>query len=495
LLKIENIKKNFGAVRALSDVSLQLGKGEIRALLGANGSGKSTLVKMLGGINRLDGGRIELDGKAANIRSPKDSTKYGVAVAYQDLSLLLRMSVAENIVIANEPGNLAGMDKKATAEYAEKFIKKLHINALPGTMVSDLDVSNQSLVEVAKALYRNPRILVLDEITASLHHDQVEMLFGVLRELKNEGLSILFVSHRLDEVFSLCDTATILREGVSVADLSLAQTNRNAVICHMTGKSIDTDMQAAAADSRETNRDHLLNVDNLTIPNRVFDVSLYAGRGEIIGIAGLQGQGQGEFIRALYGAIAYSAGTVKIAGEKVRVKSPADAIRHGIGFISGDREKEGVFPIRSVAENLFVVKAAVSHLLSRISLNKQKKEADSLIQKLNIVAAGTGAPANSLSGGNQQKLVVGRWLVTRPKVLLLDDPTKGVDVSSRTEIHGLLREMTKTGMAVVFSSSDNEELLEVASRIYVFYEGKIIRELAGKERTGENLASAMMGIG
>lgn len=495
MLQVKNVEKNFGAVRALADVSLRLEKGQIRALLGANGSGKSTLVKMLGGINKLDGGQIKIDGKTARLRSPRDCAKYGIAVAYQDLSLLPRLSVAENIAIAHEPGNFSGLDKKATAEAAEKFIKKLNINTYPDTMVSDLDISNQSLVEVAKALYRAPGILVLDEITASLHHDQVEGLFKVLRDLRNEGLSILFVSHRLDEVFSLCDTATILREGKSVADLVLAETNRREVIFHMTGKQIEDAPAEKAAQAGGPVQNHLLDVDGLVIPGRVQGISLYANRGETIGIAGLQGQGQGEFMRALYGAIPYRAGAVKIVGEPIRMKSPADAIRCGIGFISGDREKEGIFQIRSVAENLFVIKTAVSRLLSWISYAKQNREAQALIDKLNIVAAGTGAQANSLSGGNQQKLVVGRWLAAQPKVLLLDDPTKGVDVSSRGEIHSILREMTKTGMAVVFSSSDNEELLEVAGRIYVFYEGKIIRELAGQERTGENLASAMLGMG
>lgn len=494
MLKVDHITKNFGAVKALSDASISITQGEIRALLGANGSGKSTLVKTLGGINKTDTGTIEIQGRPVKLKSPKDSAKYGMAVAYQDLSLLPRLNVAENIVIACEPRGSFGMDQKEAATVAQKYIEKLNINAYPDTMVCDLDISNQSLVEVAKALYRRPRILVLDEITASLHHDQVSVLFGVLKELKNEGLAILFVSHRLDEVFSLCDTATILREGQSVTHVTLSETNREELVYHMTGKKIQTDGLGAAAETTDGREDRLLDVENLTIQGRVEGVSLYAGRGEIIGIAGLQGQGQGEFIRAVYGAIGYQKGRIIIKGREAKIKSPNGAIKMGIGFISGDREKEGVFQIRSVAENLFVIKTALSNLLSFISLKKQKNEADSLIGKLNIVAAGTGVPANSLSGGNQQKLAIGRWLAVRPRVLLLDDPTKGVDVSSRSEIHDILREMTKTGMAVVFSSSDNEELLEVANRIYVFYEGKIIQELTGSKRTGEFLASAMLGI-
>ena len=494
MLKVEQISKNFGAVKALSDASINLETGEIRALLGANGSGKSTLVKMLGGINKTDSGSIEIEGRTVKLKSPKDSAKFGVAVAYQDLSLIPRLSVAENIVIACEPRGSFGVDQNEAVAVAREYIKKLNINAFPETMVCDLDISNQSMVEVAKALYRRPRILVLDEITASLHHDQVSVLFGVLKELKNQGLAILFVSHRLDEVFSLCETATILREGKSVAHVSLPQTNREELIYHMTGKKIQADDLSGSSDITDHREDHLLDVEDLTIQGRVKGVSLYAGRGEIIGIAGLQGQGQGEFIRAVFGAIGFQKGRIMIAGRESKIKSPTGAIKMGIGFISGDREKEGVFQMRSVTENLFVIKTALSRLLSFISPKKQKNEADGLIEKLNIVAAGTGVPANSLSGGNQQKLAIGRWLVTRPRVLLLDDPTKGVDVSSRGEIHGILREMTKTGMAVVFSSSDNEELLEIANRIYVFYEGKIIRELTGNQKTGESLASAMLGI-
>ncbi len=492
MLKVKHITKNFGAVRALTDASVSIGPGEIRALLGANGSGKSTLVKALGGINKIDGGTIEIGGRPVQLKSPWDSAACGVSVAYQDLSLLSRLSVAENIVIAHEPRKTAGIDKKEADEAALRFIEKLRINAFPGTMVSDLDVSNQSLVEVAKALYRRPSILVLDEITASLHHDQVSVLFDVLKELKNEGLAILFVSHRLDEVFSLCDTATILREGQSVAQVTLSETNREEVVYHMTGKKIrKADMNASADTRRE---DRLLDVEDLFVPGRVQGVSMYAGRGEIVGIAGLQGQGQGEFIRAVYGAIGYGKGRIRIDGIEAKINSPTGAIKKGIGFISGDREKEGVFQIRSVAENLFVIQTAISRLLSFISQKKQKAGALGLIEKLNIVAAGTGVPANSLSGGNQQKLAIGRWLIARPRVLLLDDPTKGVDVSSRSEIHGILREMTRTGIAVVFSSSDNEELLEVANRIYVFYEGKIVQELTGNGKTGESLASAMLGI-
>jgi ABC-type sugar transport system ATPase subunit len=493
LLKVDQITKNFGAVKALAGASLSIGSGEIRALLGANGSGKSTLVKALGGINKTDAGTIEIGGRPAILKSPEDSAKCGVAVAYQDLSLLPRLSVAENIVIAREPRKGLPIDRKEAEAAARKLIEKLNINAFPDTMAGNLDVSNQSLVEVAKALYRRPKILVLDEITASLHHDQVSRLFDVLKELKNEGLAILFVSHRLDEVFSLCDTATILREGQSVAQVTLSETNREEVVYHMTGKKI----RAAAPDSASEAarlKDRLLDVEELTIPGRVNGASMYASRGEIVGIAGLQGQGQGEFMRAVYGAIGYSKGRIVVDGREIKIKSPTGAIKKGIGFISGDREKEGIFQIRPVAENLFVIKTALSRLLSFISLKKETMEADSLIQKLNIVAAGIGVPANSLSGGNQQKLAVGRWLAARPRVLLLDDPTKGVDVSSRTEIHNILRDMTKTGMAAVFSSSDNEELLEVANRIYVFYEGKIIRELTGTQKTGESLASAMLGI-
>jgi len=493
VLKVTGLVKNFGAVHALKDASLSIEIGEIRALLGANGSGKSTFVKVLSGINKKDGGSIQLEGKELNITSPITSIQNGIAMAYQDLSLIPRLSVAENMVIGYEPIKKNGtIDRKSMLNYAEKMIEELGIRAYPDVMTENIDLSNKGLIEIAKALYMNPKLLIMDEITASMHHDQVERLFAYLRKRVMGGLSIIFVSHRFEEVYDFCTTATILREGISVADLKLLNSTPDELVYHMTGKKT-AGIQHENVSNEVSDSEARLLVDQMNVLSFAKNISIYVGKGEVVGIAGLQGQGQGEFLRALFGAISYN-GNIVLDGANIRIKSPSDAIRKGIGFISGDREKEGIFSTRAVSENILITETALRKLPIMLSVRKEREKAEQIMKELNVVAAGAGVPANSLSGGNQQKLIVGRWLYRKPKVLLLDDPTKGVDVNSRNEINSLLKNMTKTGMSILYSSSDNEELLRVAERIYVFYEGKIIKELKGKDKNSELLAATMLGV-
>jgi ABC-type sugar transport system ATPase subunit len=491
MLKVEHLKKNFGTVKALRDASFGMERGEIRALLGSNGSGKSTLVRVLSGLNRKDGGKIYLDGAEVTITSPERSFRLGFSMAYQDLSLISKLSVADNMVLGREPGGKIGIRRAEVLAFTEKMIAGLGINAYPDTIVSRLDLSNRSLVEVGKALYRNPRVLILDEITASMHGDQVDRLFSFLNTLSERGLSILFVSHRLKEVYNFCGTATILREGESVRDIRLEEAAEDELVYHMTGRRMERGFRNEPGDIPDK---PLLQIADLRAEDVLRGVSLDVKRGEIVGIAGLEGQGQREFLRVLYGAAGRWSGSILLDGKPLRPKSPADAIRKGIGFISGDRDREGVFAERSVCENIFIARSTMKRLLSLVSPKKLSKETEDVIGQLNIIAAGTGVPANSLSGGNQQKLVVGRWLIMKPRLLLLDDPTKGVDVKTRSEINMILREMTKTGVSIIFSSSDNEELLHIARRIFVFYEGKIFRELGGSCLNGQTLTSAMLGM-
>lgn len=497
MLKITGLKKNFGAVQAVKDASLTIENGEIRALLGSNGSGKSTFVKVLSGINKKDGGSIVLDDQEIDINSPAASLKFGIAMAYQDLSLLPRLSVAENMVVGSEPQSRMGtIDRRAMLSYAAKMIEELGIMAHPEEMTEHVDLSNRGLIEVAKALYTNPKLLILDEITASMHQDQVEHLFAYLRKRVLDGLSVIFVSHRFEEVFDLCSMATVLREGVSVAEITLKETTADQLVYYMTGKEIVSSRvtePGSQENPKERAEESRLEVEGLSIFGAVSEAGMHVNKGEIVGIAGLQGQGQGEFLRALFGAVPYR-GNIRLDNTEIQIKSPSDAIGKGIGFISGDRESEGIFSIRSVAENILIAETALRRLTAFLGAKKENGKADKIIAELNVVAAGAGVPANQLSGGNQQKLIVGRWLHIRPKLLLLDDPTKGVDVNSRNEINQLLENMTKTGMSILYSSSDNEELLRVAERIYVFYEGKIIRELKGKKKNSSLLAASMLGV-
>jgi ABC-type sugar transport system ATPase subunit len=494
LLRASNVVKNFGSVKALKDASLRLERGEIRALLGSNGSGKSTLVKVLSGLNKQDGGTILLDDRVVDITSPAKSIRLGISAAYQDLSLIPKLSVMDNIILGNEPRGKSGKDRKKPVPlaYTTMMIEKLGIGAHPETVVSDIDLSNQGLVEVAKALYAYPKILILDEVTASMHHDQVQRLFSFLKELAVNKLAILFVSHRFDEVYNLCETATILREGTNVKDVILADTKAGDLVEYMTGQHSIRTMTSGISAARSA-EPPVLHVRSMNVGSMVKNVSIHVSKGEIVGIAGLQGQGQTEFLRALYGAMPYTQGSIELDGHPLTLRSPADAVRAGIGFISGDRDKEGVFATRSVAENILIVQNAVHSLLSAAGYAKQKKQAETIMETLKVVAAGAGIPVNSLSGGNQQKLLVGRWLSFQSRLLLLDDPTKGVDVKAREEINMLLREMTKTGTSVIFSSSDNGELLRVAERIYVFYENRVIAEVRRSDLNEKKLASIMLG--
>lgn len=494
MLRIIDLEKNFGAVKALSNASLEMERGEIRALLGANGSGKSTLVKVLSGLNKKDGGRIWLNQEEIEINSPVSSKKYGIAMAYQDMSLIPELSLEENLVLGNEPKEkTAAMSQGRIREYAEKMIRELGIQAVPDTRVKDMDLSNQGLVEVAKAMYTEPILLILDEITASMHRDQVELLFAFLKRESQKGLSILFVSHRFEEVYELCQSATILRGGVSIQDVQLAQTPVNRLIYYMTGEEMKGEHDRAQSEGRSHSR-ILMEIENLTVEGQVKQISMTVREGEIIGIAGLQGQGQSEFLRALYGACPYQEGRIRIDNADIKIKTPKDAVKAGIGFISGDREKEQIMSVRSVEENLLVVEHAVSRPGSICFPGREKKVAEELVNRLNIITAGTDVLADSLSGGNQQKLAVGRWLGQELKILLLDDPTKGVDVKARSEINKLFCNMTERGTAILYSSSDNEELLEIAEKICVFYEGRMIKVLSKGEMNGEVLARAMLGV-
>ena len=495
MVKMQNITKRFGAVTALKSASLEVGKGEIMALLGANGSGKSTLIKVLSGLVRQDEGTVTIEDKEVNIKSAIDSRHLNIATAYQDLSLIPAMSVIDNIVMGIEPTKVAGMvDKAQTKEIALHFMKELKIDCDPNTLVQSLMPSTQSMVEIAKALASKPKLLILDEATASLHSDEVDMLFELLKKLKAEGLSVIMVTHRMGEIYRICDRCTILRSGEMVATGKVSEMELDEVVYHMTGKYPE------AADDDSIKKEHtgaeeeVINVKELSVFPKVNKASLVGYRGEIVGIGGLDGQGQSEFLRAILADIPLDSGTITYKGKEINYKQPADAIKDDMGFISGDRARESVFPIRSVAENIFAGASARGGLFSPLTPKTIKQFAVDAIEKYGIVAGSPEHPASSLSGGNQQKLVVGRWLALSPNLLLLDDPTKGVDINARQEIHKILKECVKDGMCVIYISSDNEELLEISDRIYVFYEGRISAQLAGDDRTEERLIDAMLAI-
>ncbi|HVI40167.1 MAG TPA: sugar ABC transporter ATP-binding protein [Anaerovoracaceae bacterium] len=492
---MHGITKKFDAVVALNNASFEVAPGEIRALLGSNGSGKSTLVKVLSGLVNPNAGEIRIDGNVVQISNAQESRKLGIAVAYQDLSLIQSMSVMDNLVLGMEPkGRLNIVNRKQVEAQAKEVLELLKIDCKPEELVRSLPTSVQSMIEVAKSISLKPRLLLLDEVTAALHHNEVDILFGTLRELKKEGMAIVIVTHRMEEIYKLCDECTILKGGETAARGKMTEMDLNEIVYHMTGKRPDAATQGICQSQNIEKQEQVLEVKNLVLLPKVKDISLNAYKGEIIGIGGLEGQGQSEFIRTLLGVHKPGSGEIFYNGQNSRFKSPAQAIKKDMGFVSGDRNKEAIFPIRSVAENLYAGNTTKGKLFSYLGPKQINRFAAKAVEDFNIKVGSLHHPANSLSGGNQQKLIVGRWIALTPKLLLLDDPTKGVDINSRREIHKILKKCTEDGMTIIISSSDNSELLEIADRIYIFYEGRVSAMLEEENRTEEKLVAAMMGL-
>jgi ABC-type sugar transport system ATPase subunit len=465
------------------------------ALLGANGSGKSTLIKVLAGLVNPDKGDVMYEGKAVHIRSATDSRRLGIAATYQDFSLIPAMSVIDNIVIGMEPTKKFGViDREKAREFALSWLKKLHISCSPETLVQSLPPSTQSLIEIAKAMAAQPRLLILDEATASLHSEEVDLLFDILRELKREGIAIIKVTHRMSEIYRICDRCTILRGGETVAEGRVLDMDLDMVVYCMTGKKPDFSGAHAARVVHHKDEKPLLEVRDLSLTGKLNGIGLESWPGEIVGIGGLDGQGQREFLRSILGDVKYEGGEILYKGSRAKFNEPAGAVKNGMGFISGDRNKESVFPVRPVAENIFAGAVTRKNAFFPLWPRMVWAFAGDAVKKYSIVAGGLDLPASSLSGGNQQKLVVGRWMALTPELLLLDDPTKGVDIATRQEVHRILKECTVAGMCALYSSSDNEELLAISDRIYVFYEGRISACLTGEDRTEERLVAAMLGL-
>ncbi len=495
MLEMKGIDKRFGAVTALNKASLSVGDGEIVALAGSNGSGKSTLVKVLAGLVAPNNGEIYIDGEKKIIHSGMDSAREGIATAFQDLSLIPTMSVKDNILLGCEITEKSGMvNEKKSREVVRELLDRFHIDCDPEDYVQTLMPSTQSMLEVAKAVFKKPKILLLDEVTASLHYDEIETLFRIMRELKSEGMSMVYVTHRMNEIFDICDTITIMRSSETVISGKVSDFTLDDIIYHMTGARPKHAETKGGTVSEHEDRDIVVDIRGISVEPKVKDISMKAYKGEIVGIGGLEGQGQPEVIRSILGAVIPQSGTIEYLGRKIKFKEPADGVKAGIGFISGDRNKEAIFDIRTIMENIFAGNSAKESLFAYLSAKKVKKFSEDAVKKYNIKIGRLKDPASSLSGGNQQKLVVARWIAMNPNLLLLDDPTKGVDIHSRHEIHDILRECAANGMTVIISASDTEELLEISDRIYVFYEGKVAAELSGEHKTAEHLVSAMMGV-
>jgi len=490
-LKLSGVRKAYGATVALSRGDLEIEAGEVHVLIGANGSGKSTLCKIVAGVVKPDAGEVLLDGQPMAVSGPQAARALGIGIFYQELSLAAHRTVAENICLPDMPvrGGVF-VDQSAlsarAARYAALFADVAGDDFDADGPVDALRADQRQLVEIMKALASEAPVLIFDEPTSALDRAQVERFFQILRGLRQEGRAIVFISHRMDEIFEIGDRVTVIRDGETVGTRRIAETNPAEVVEMMVGarSALAAEPVAEAASFRgET----LLGVDGLSGPG-FRDISLRVARGEVLGLGGLHGQGQSALLKALFGALATS-GEATLDGVALSNATPRQAIRSGLAYVSGDRGRDGVIHGRPIIENV----TPIHFLLKGLQIARPaplREKALAALKTLNTRFAGLSLPINSLSGGNQQKVVIARWLIDRPRVLLLDDPTKGIDLSAKADLFALIRKLASEGMGIVLYSSEDAELLANSDRILVFNGGRVTRELRGEERTRFNLTQA-----
>lgn len=486
-LAFSNISKRFGAVIAISNAEMTVEKGEVRAILGGNGSGKSTLAKIIGGLVEKSQGEITLDGMPINFSSPIDAKNHHVIITSQELSLFSNLTVEQNICLCNVPKKFGIFTDKAKLHAkAKEILDSMNLSDIANKLVCDLPQNQQYMVELAKALVQEPKVLIIDEITSALYKEDVEIVYRMIADLKKKDCITLFISHRMAELYAICNTVTIMKNGKTLGTYNIMDKTEDELLSLMVGSAI-TSYCENKNNVSDLPSDVFIKADNISIPNYNTSVSLNINRGEIIGIAGLQGHGQSELVRSLFGIDRPI--RLEIEGKSVIIKNPREAVLNGFAFLSGDREKDGVFCERNLKENISVVLSLLK--------KQQLKNTRDLLDSFNIKYDNPYQLITSLSGGNQQKIVVGRWLSTKPRLLLADDPTKGIDVKARIDLHEQFSNLAKQGNAVVIVSSDDDELVSITSRsarskVIVMYEGKISTILEGCRINRENISAATM---
>ncbi|MDW8206972.1 MAG: sugar ABC transporter ATP-binding protein [Chloroherpetonaceae bacterium] len=482
---MRHISKQYPGVRALDDVSLTVYPGEVHALLGENGAGKSTLMKILAGAQSRDSGEILLYGQPVAIDSPHRAMELGIAIIYQEFNLVPYLSAGENIFLGREPrATLPGfVDFKALYRMAQEILDRLGVKIDARTPVNQLSVAQQQMVEIAKAASQQARILVMDEPSATLTDHELQALFQLIRQLRDEGVSILYISHRLEEIFEICDRATILRDGRWIATRSVSDLTREEIIRLMVGRELREAIPKVAVEPGPP----ALAVKHLNRAGVLHDVSFHVCRGEIVGLAGLVGAGRTETARAIFGADPIDSGTIEVFGRPVTIRSPQDAIRHGIGLVTEDRKQQGLVLGMAVRENTTLANLGALSSLGFIRRNAERQVAEQYRKSLAIKTPSIEQTVQNLSGGNQQKVVLAKWLFTGSKILIFDEPTRGIDVGAKSEIYRLMNDLAAQGVAILMISSELPEILGMSDRILVMHEGRIAGELSRAEATQEKI--------
>ncbi len=492
VVRMLGISKSFGGIRALDNVDLTIERGEIHALLGENGAGKSTILKILRGVLAPDSGTIEIDGKRIVHVSPEAARRAGVAMIFQEMSLIPTLTVAQNIFLNHEArGALGLIDDREAERQAKALFEILGVDVEPTAVAGDLGTGQRQLTEIVKAMSQQARILILDEPTSALSAGDVERLFTFLRRLRSEGVAIIYVSHRMDEIMRIADRATILRDGKHVVTAPIAELTLEAIVTHIVGRRVRNFADARGADS-ETG-DVLVELAHLSGVHKPRDVSLTLRRGEVVGVAGLLGSGRSSLARVVCGLDPLASGEIRVSGRPVNMAGARDAIRHGIVLIPEDRIRQGVIVDHSVASNICLPVLDRLSTASWVSNGKAQSLADTQIAKLRIKTASRESAVRSLSGGNQQKVVLAKWLAADPDVLVLDEPTAGIDIGSKSEIIALVRELARAGKAIILISSELTELLAASDRILLMAEGRISGEIARDGLMREDDTSAHLG--
>ncbi|MDD6023090.1 MAG: sugar ABC transporter ATP-binding protein [Oscillospiraceae bacterium] len=490
LITCEGIKKYFPGVKALDGVSFDVRVGECHSLCGENGAGKSTLIKVLTGAHARDGGDYQIDGKTVNFKSTQEAIAMGVSCVYQELSIAPQLDVAHNLFIGNLPMKGHLVDHKTLYAETERILKELDMPISGKTIAGDLSVGQQQMIEIGRALTRDARLIIMDEPTSSLSEAETETLFKIIKKLQGQDIAIVYISHKLDEVMYLSDRITVIRDGQNIITANKEDITQDQLIAHMIGRPLKNLYLKEPAEISEV----MLDVRNLTRKGVFEDITFSVRKGEVVGFFGLVGAGRSEIMRAIFGVDKYTSGEVRVDGKKLKSGDPSKAISAGIGFCTEDRKKEGLALKLSILLNMTLVRLPLLAKLGVIKRASQKTSADKYMESISIKAPTVAQLVGNLSGGNQQKVVVAKWLMMNPKVLIVDEPTRGIDVGSKSEIYGLLSDLAKEGMAIVVVSSEIEEIMGVCDSVVTIFEGKKTAQLKiTPELTREEVLACALG--
>lgn len=496
ILEMRNIHKSFPGVRALQGVNFTLCEGEIHALMGENGAGKSTLIKVLTGVYGKDEGEIFLKGndKAVAIHSPQDAQRLGISTVYQEITLCPNLSVAENMYIGRA-GSVCMNWKKMNAD-ADKILQSLGIPARATQQLASCSIAVQQMVAIARAVDMDCKVLILDEPTSSLDEQEVEKLFGLMRDLKARGVGIIFVTHFLDQVYEVCDKITVLRDGKLVGEYEIKDLPRVKLVSKMLGKELDDMSDIKGGENTYVGKDTkipVFEVEGLVSDAGIKPFDFHINKGEVNGFTGLLGSGRSECVRAIFGADRVMGGTVKKNGQTIKISKPLDAMKNGIAYLPEDRKVDGIVGDLSVRDNIILALQVLKGFFKPFSKAEANKFADEYIKLLAIKTASADTPIKSLSGGNQQKVILARWLLTHPEYLILDEPTRGIDVGTKVDIQKLVLKLASEGMSITFISSETDEMLRTCSRLVVMRDRKVVGELSGEDLTQNKIMSTIAG--